>query len=387
MSPFTAVLHTIILLGVVQGFIMSGLLFFSKAKRYASRLLAAIVFFITLAGFNLYGNYMNWFGSDVIRFIADLIPLVVVMPFGPLLYFYIKAFLNPGFTISKKQRLHFLPAVIDVVPSLTVITFIAGLLLGIVKNQPGPWGNFIDTYNVYADIPRWISVTVYLVLSMRYLAGVKAKCQAEGLELPNGFAWLRQLTRIFLVFQCIWLVFLVPYIMPQVSDKLLDAVDWYPIYIPMAVMVYLLGIKGYNEAQYKVITVAAPAKKAVTAALQSSSINISQVETALETAMQQDKLYLNPNLTVEAVAQHIGQPAKTISAVLNQHLHKSFNEYINSYRVAEFKEKILLPGMEHLTIAGIAAECGFNSQATFQRTFKQVTGMSPTEYRKRELAA
>jgi len=42
--------------------------------------------------------------------------------------------------------------------------------------------------------------------------------------------------------------------------------------------------------------------------------------------------------------------------------------------------------MNNLTIAGIAFECGFNSQATFQRTFKELTGQSPSEFRKTALA-
>ena len=98
--------------------------------------------------------------------------------------------------------------------------------------------------------------------------------------------------------------------------------------------------------------------------------------------MEEDKLYLNPNLSLHVLAQHTGLAQKNISAVLNQHLNKSFNEYVNKYRVGEFKKKILQPGLDHLTITGIAFECGFNSQATFQRTFKEFTGMSPTEFRK-----
>jgi AraC-like DNA-binding protein len=67
--------------------------------------------------------------------------------------------------------------------------------------------------------------------------------------------------------------------------------------------------------------------------------------------------------------------------VLNQHLHTSFNEFVNEYRVSAFKQKLCTDEVKHLTIAGIAAECGFNSQATFQRTFRQVTGLSPSEFK------
>jgi len=82
------------------------------------------------------------------------------------------------------------------------------------------------------------------------------------------------------------------------------------------------------------------------------------------------------------MAEATGFTQKIISAVLNQHLQKSFNEFVNQYRVNEFKEKIQSPQTNNLTIAGIALECGFNSQATFQRTFKEITGKSPSEFRK-----
>jgi len=98
--------------------------------------------------------------------------------------------------------------------------------------------------------------------------------------------------------------------------------------------------------------------------------------------MKEDKIYLNPNLNLATLSEKTGIAPKTISAVLNQHLQKSFNEFVNGYRVNEFKEKIVQPEMNNLTIAGIAFECGFNSQATFQRTFKELTGQSPSDFRK-----
>ena len=85
------------------------------------------------------------------------------------------------------------------------------------------------------------------------------------------------------------------------------------------------------------------------------------------------------------MAEHTGFSQKIISAVLNQYIQKSFNEFVNEYRVLEFKEKIVQPEFNHLTIAGIALECGFGSQPTFQRVFKEITGQSPSEFRKNAL--
>jgi AraC-like DNA-binding protein len=53
---------------------------------------------------------------------------------------------------------------------------------------------------------------------------------------------------------------------------------------------------------------------------------------------------------------------------------------VNEYRVAEAKRKLAEPASAKFTIAAIAYDCGFNSLATFQRCFKQFTGITPSQY-------
>lgn len=374
----TSFFNTIILLGCIQGLIVCGLLFFSKKNRQPNRLLAALILLISLASFNLYGNYQNWFNSAILRFLTQLVPLVIVMPIGPLIYFYVQSSLDPGFKITKKHRRHFYPVLIDLVPSLTVIIFIVGIVTRLIKNNPGPWGAFIDDFNVYADIPRWASVTCYAWLSAKYLSAYKQKNNGILNGAAVHFTWLDQFIKAFMVFQAIWFVYLVPYVIPKYTNWMLDTFDWYPIYIPMAILIYWLGIKGYIVSQQQV---AAEKKTNGNATILSPEL-IQQVIAALTKAMEEDKIFLIPNLNLATLSETTGFPQKNISAVLNQHLQKSFNEFVNGYRVNSFKEKIGLPEMNHLTIAGIALECGFNSQATFQRTFKELTGKSPSEFRK-----
>jgi AraC-like DNA-binding protein len=370
-------------LGSLQGLIVSSLLFFSKKKRSSNRLLAMLILLITLASFNLYGGYHNWFDSRLLHLIAELVPLVVVMPLGPLIWFYVQSSLDPAFRITKKQRRHFYPVLIDLVPSLTAIIYFIGIMTKLIHKNPAPWGAFIDDFNVYADIPRWFSITFYLWLSARYLSAYKLRNNGSLNGQTNYFKWLQQFLGAFAVFQGIWLVYLVPYVIPRYTNIMLDTFDWYPIYIPMAILIYWLGIKGYLISQQQIVS----GKKiaATTAALTPEYIN--RVIAVLTKAMEVDKIYLDPGLNLAVMAKATGLPQKTISAVLNQHLQKSFNEFVNQFRVKEFTEKIFQPGMNNLTLAGVALECGFNSQATFQRTFKEFTGKSPSEYRKLPLLA
>jgi AraC-like DNA-binding protein len=374
-------LNTIILLGSIQGFIISSLLFFSKKNKQPNRLLSALIFLMSLASFNLYANSVNWFNSDILRLISNFIPLVIVMPFGPLLYFYIQSSLDPNFKFTKKLRFHFYPVIIDLVPQITAIIFVTGVFTGVLKSHSEPWRIFIDNYNVYSDIPRWMSVSFYVWMSAKYLASFKQKHAGALNGQANNFKWLQQFIRVFAAFQVIWFAFLVPYVIPKYSDVLLNKLDWYPVYIPLAIIIYWLGIKGYFVSQtennfHKKISLVNSTLSAET---------IEQTITALKKAMIDEKLFLNSNLNLNLLSDQTSIPQKTISFVLNQSLNKSFSEFVNEYRIAAFKEKIIQPETDNLTIAGIALECGFSSQATFQRIFKQSTGISPSEFRKSAL--
>src|ERR1700743_3707920 len=102
-------LNIIILLAALQGFISSGLLWWSKPKRLSSRLLALLIFFIALACLNLYLNYQQWFArSSWMQLLDAVVPVDIAMPLGPLLYFYTKSLLLPDFALSKKDKRHFL---------------------------------------------------------------------------------------------------------------------------------------------------------------------------------------------------------------------------------------------------------------------------------------
>lgn len=369
---FAEFFHILILLGFLQGAIMSTLLLFSKKRSRPNRLLGTLILLIALACLNLYLFESPWFTNNpLLNLLGNLIPLVIIMPVGPLLYFYVKSTIDPSFSITRKQRIHFLPVIIDCGHQLIVVIYFAAALLDFSVPPPDSVGRFIDDYNVYADIPRWGSVTVYLWLSARYLA-------AAGTEKSPHYQWMRQFVHLFLGFQIIWFIYLVPYVIPSLTDKVLNTVDWYPVYIPLVVLIYCLGIKGYlitpEEAPVARKVVMPPPVKL-----------IEEAEPLLKKAMEQDHLYLDPELNLALLSKHTGLPQKTISLVLNQHLQKSFNEFVNGYRVEAFKQNIRQLRQDNMTILAMAFDAGFNSQATFQRAFRNHTGMSPREYITRHL--
>ena len=103
--------------------------------------------------------------------------------------------------------------------------------------------------------------------------------------------------------------------------------------------------------------------------------------------LDESKPYLNKNLTIGEMADSIEIPAYQLSQLINDQLGQSFFEFINSYRVKEVKVRFFDSKFSNLTLLGIAMECGFNSKASFNRIFKQLTNQTPTEYIKTKKAA
>ncbi|MVM29453.1 helix-turn-helix domain-containing protein [Spirosoma sp. HMF4905] len=368
-SPFDLIL----LLGSIQGAILASLLWFNtKGRQLSNRLLATLIGLLASMSFAVGHPITNrW-----VIFVLDLIPLIIAMPIGPLVYFYTKSMLDPAFQFGKSERRHFYPTVLDLGSKFIGWVFIIGMLLGFFEQKNGPrWGDAMDQYDTYVDIPRWLSATVYLFLTRRLLRQYQVTTRNQQAGQLRPMRWLWQFVNVFLVFQVIWFIHLVPYIIPFSRGPLLDRFGWYPVYIPITILIYWLGFKGYLYTRSENVL-------AKSSGSDLSPQTIDQVVNSLTKAMEQEKLFLDPELTVDKLGQQLQLPAKLISAVLNQHLHKNFNGFVNEYRVDEVKRRLIDPAYEHLTLTGIAFDCGFNSQATFQRTFKQLTGVSPGEYLK-----
>ncbi|HEX8507607.1 MAG TPA: helix-turn-helix domain-containing protein, partial [Hymenobacter sp.] len=71
---------------------------------------------------------------------------------------------------------------------------------------------------------------------------------------------------------------------------------------------------------------------------------------------------------------------RLISFTVNAGFGRSFNDLVNGYRVAEVQRRLAAPDARRFTLLGIAFESGFNSKTTFNRIFKQVTGVAPRDY-------
>lgn len=100
----------------------------------------------------------------------------------------------------------------------------------------------------------------------------------------------------------------------------------------------------------------------------------------LDKEMIKNKLYTNKSLKIADLAVVANTSSHALSYVFNQYLQKSYYDYINEYRVEEFKSAINEEKFSRYTLEALSEHCGFSSRASFFRSFKKVTGITPNEY-------
>lgn len=363
---YLSLFDIIILFGALQGLILGFVLLFSKPEERLSgekNYLALLVLILAYNGLETF----SW-SSDTTTFnyFFSLFPNVLIFALGPCLYLYIRSFRHPKGFGKRTLFRHF---------GIVGLQFVVRLfiLLVAILNQRGAvlglWSADLDMWhNALSDNLAVVVFCFYLLL-----AGREMWVHHQNPEEQVPVKWLRILYFFTLVWGLAWVVTTIY----PVIFKANQSSYYYPIEVLQVLFIYWLGITGF----YRIKVVQVEAQKKSGAYFESIDDHlVTKCEQALKQAMETDRLYLDPELSVNKLAEHINVHPKTISAVLNQHLQKGFSEYVNDYRIAEVKRRLARHETRNMTIAGIALDSGFNSMATFQRVFKASENMTPKEY-------
>lgn len=102
----------------------------------------------------------------------------------------------------------------------------------------------------------------------------------------------------------------------------------------------------------------------------------------LDSVLRAQTLYGDPDLSLNRLARKVGIPARSVSAAVNSVLACNVSQLINAYRVECVTQQL---DQSDATITEIMGHCGFQTKSNFNREFRRLTGMNPSEWRKRAL--
>jgi AraC-like DNA-binding protein len=96
--------------------------------------------------------------------------------------------------------------------------------------------------------------------------------------------------------------------------------------------------------------------------------------------MKDEAVYKKSDLTLDHLASRLNVHSNYLSQIINEKDGKNFYDFVNFYRLEEFKRLISDPRRRNSTLLSLAFDCGFNSKSSFNRHFKKVTGQTPSDY-------
>lgn len=320
-----------------------------------------------------------------------LIPDFIIFVFAPLYNLYIEKLLFKSNELKIKWRWIFLPSILQLLiylpffnldydtfrysqlnyePSFQILFLFIGST-GIIWNLI-QWNRFRKIIQIYIEKSKISSsfeenLSYLNITQIIYLACITLGFVALSIFLI-GFIMDEDLTLLSSqIVDLIWFVF-------ATSPFFLG---YYAIHQPE---IFKISQKHNTMGTESEIDLNTPIQRENNYVQENKDVIKDELSEKILEIMVQSKPYLNPKLTLNELAHQLNVSPHVMSKTLNDSFQKNFFDFINTYRTEAFKEKLDDPKFQNYTFLAVAFEAGFNSKTAFNRSFKRVTGQSPSEY-------
>ncbi|TBW25891.1 AraC family transcriptional regulator [Gramella sp. KN1008] len=302
--------------------------------------------------------------------------LEMLFGIGPATYFYTRSVTDPNYSFRRVDLIHFLPVLLEFVYYRS--QYFQESHEWMLKGE----AHHSITFYLIVKLLGVISIFVYSGISISILLRFRKWVIQQSSNLDrDGLFWL---FGPVLTLSLIWLIwFGLRFTDMFLFNNYYLSDYFYIIFIVIAIISCWLGFQGYIRKPIKIIGFSS-------AEMNMDKVNSSQTFSELEVitekcdeVMLQNKLYLQPSLTLKQLSEEAGYPAYQVSKAINAVNKMNFNDYVNLFRLEEFKKRMLADEDRNFTILALALESGFSSKSSFNHVFRKITGETPSAWFKR----
>lgn len=359
-SLFTGIL----IFGIIQSLFFSLLFSTKKDKSLPDKIMGAWLLVLAVQTFLISVNHQPQ-NYPLVRNSSLLMTLL----YGPMLFLYVSKFSLSKTRLTAKDCIHFVPFLLFL------------LLLILVPGEKNVLAKLLAGASALSGILYCVVCFILLNNHQNNIENTFSNIEKINLAWVNRlvFSLLILWTGVFI------LVTLKRFLLFEIS------LDWFFAMIPL--FIFYIGYFGIKQqaiyySQVKeldsnsIIAIPKTKKSYDNSCVKSSLVpdTMSAIHSQLVTSMERDKHFLNPTLSLNDLSEELNIPPHHITQTLNGYASMNFYEFVNEFRVEEFKEKIRLGEADSFSLLGIAFDCGFNSKSSFNRIFKNFAGQSPSAY-------
>lgn len=291
---------------------------------------------------------------------------------SPCLFISVLYFIYPAKTFQRKDSLHALPFLVY-----------AGVLFLLKGKDIGTVTLFeFSGISFFVQDLLLVQCLIYCVygyfLLVRHRLNLK-KISSSIQEID--LAWLKEFLLIFLVMLVLWTndsLFEETYLLRLTPFVYTGAIFFLAYFSVRQKAVFPFQKNDLRNISMLITAADDPDPKTV----RLSAERVHTLSIQLEKLMTEDKLFLENDLGLPALADKLGLGLHDTSYLINAATGSNFHQFINRHRVEEAKKLLTSSKLEEFNMLGIAYSAGFNSKTAFNTAFKKWTGQSPTAYAK-----
>lgn len=389
-----ATIQIVLLLGAVQGLLLSTFLFSIRTNKVSNRLLAflTMIWGIVLMVFALQdrGLYVRF---PHLYLVFDQLVLL----FFPLLFLYVKYLFTSHYKFNLADLFHLLPFIISIVAYMGFFLKTGEQKTYIIKNPSG----YIQALHTIVSEVIALQGIVYSILGLRMIRIYQKKIKEFESTVEKSIIKVLYAGIILTLFS--WSIGIVGLHLDYMDIDI--GFDYFAYtYLTLVLVIYIISytaVKSPEIFKLDIHTVPDRSRNTKTLASISNALRnegtvnqeeqndndhvlddpaLIKLNENLIRYMEDEKPYLNPELSLPELADSLNIPRNQLSGVINRFHKINFYEFVNQYRVDEVKRLMNDADNKRFKLISLAYDAGFNSKASFYRIFKQLTKMTPTEY-------
>ena len=364
----------------LHGLWLAGLLFAKNEGRQGLKLLAAAFVLVSLYLLN-YLFFLTGFIRSTPHLLGVFYPLFFLI--GPCFYFFVRHSLAPDFRFGWAHLWHLLLPVaaffdtleLYALPAATKLKAIDVILSGEWKLS---WLDLLLSSGFLVQLIVYVAAAWWLAWRFEH--------RQDGPPNQRNARWYRQFCMGFLIFLLLDLAARASLFALEIDGPVMEMV----VASLLALAIQLAGYRAIGRLGDFPKILPALAGENGNGKYKTSPLTPEQMEAhqdELLSLMKREQPHLDASLKISGLAERLGIPSHHLSQVLNEGMETNFYDFVNSYRVEAAKRRLKDKNYRHYSILAIGLECGFANKTTFNRTFKKMTGLTPSEYMAEEKEA